>query len=190
MNFRNFYLRVAKLSLFTTILLVMSGCSYINYALNGFEEEELPQYVVGFHLPSGSSRSAALIKQTDESIDGEILQVPLNKISVLDSKLISDINCFPDGIDGYMLVLTLDRHARLRWQGYSAKFNGQRLAVVVDGEIVGWWNVETLRNQEDPVEVFCHLDKELAENIASHAKNNHKLLNKKTWNIGWARHTD
>jgi len=190
MNFRNFYQRAVKLSLFTSILLVLTSCSYIEYALNGFEDEESAKYVVGFHLPSGSARSKALIKATDESIDGKIIQVPLNKISILDSKLIKDISCFPDGLDGYMLVLTLDRHAQLRWQGYSAKFNGQRVAVVLDGEIIGWWIVETLRNREDPVEVFCHISKEMADNISKNAKRNHRLLNKKTWDIGWSRHED
>ena len=190
MNFRNFYQRAAKLSLFTSILLVMTSCSYIEYAFNGFEDETSAKYVLSFHLPSGSARSKALIKETDENVDGKIIQVPLNKISILDSKLIKDISCFPDGLDGYMLVLTLDRHAQLRWQGYSAKFNGQRVAVVIDGEIIGWWVVETLRNREEPVEVFCNIDKEMADNITKNARENHRLLNKKEWDIGWTRHQD
>jgi len=188
MNFKNFYLRMGKLSLLMTVLSFgVSGCTTWDYVANGFMtdeevEEAKPHFTVSFYQAATSGRTDALKRNIEEDVDGELIQVPLNKISLLDSKLIDDIGAFPDGLGTYMLVLTLDKHALVRWQGYSAKYNGQPLAVVVEKKIVGWWYVETMRDRHDPVEVFCKLDKELAENIAKHAKDNHEKLNKKTFN--------
>lgn len=176
---KKYYRHIFKLTFFVLAGFYFSGCETTNMFKE--KEEEKVRKVIAFHARAEAGRTDPMNIVVKAKSNGKTVDIKLQKLPLITSERFSKVEAVKKEDGTYSLRLYLDKHAQIRWQADSVKYQGMPIVVLVDDKPFAWWRVEEMADAHDFFTVDCSLPKELAEDIAAASRNNYIKLSHREW---------